>query len=99
MVVLCVQVILVFRLIFVLKNIFHSPVRPLEQAQLNQVIKYGAEDLFREELEEDQAEPNPTNANGDVEKVTQRFILALYYYCYYYYTTILLRLLVLYCDC
>ena len=41
-----------------------------EQAQLNLVIKYGAEDLFREELEEEQGEPVPTNSSGDAEKVT-----------------------------
>ena len=40
-----------------------------EQAQLNLVIKYGAEDLFREEVEEEQGEPVPTNATGDAEKV------------------------------
>lgn len=39
-----------------------------EQEQLNLVIKYGAEDLFREELEDEQ-EDNEAGAGGDAEKV------------------------------
>lgn len=44
-----------------------------EQEQLNLVIKYGAEDLFREELEEEQQQQHENEAAGaDTEKVQSR---------------------------